>query len=457
MESYDVVIIGGGPGGYVAAIRAAQLKMKVAVIESDNIGGVCLNNGCIPTKSLLHSASILRHVKDATKFGIEVGDISVNQKSMVDRTRKVVNKLITGIKHLMDKNGIKVYNGFAKFVSGKIISIDGKISVTAKNIIIATGSVARKIDNNPDLWYASDAMWNEKTPKSLLIIGSGAIGMEFASFYTELGTKVTVAEIADKILINEDDEISSMAQDIFVKQGISIMTKSTVKVLKKVVDGFEVEFEQSGKKSSNRYENVLVAIGVRGNTKNLGLENTKVKVDDKSGFILTDKWLETDESGVYAIGDVAGTPCLAHKASHEGVLCAERIAGLNVQPLDKANIPSCTFSYPQIASLGLTEKVAKANGYNIRVGRFSATMNGKSIAIGETDGLIKVITDSSTGELLGIHMIGHEVTEILCSFAIAKTAELIDEDVMSTIFPHPTKSEMIHEAVLNTVGRSLHS
>ncbi|WP_339045994.1 dihydrolipoyl dehydrogenase [Candidatus Mesenet endosymbiont of Agriotes lineatus] len=465
MTDHDLIIIGSGPGGYVAAIRAAQLGLKTALVEKEeNLGGVCLNWGCIPTKSLLKTSELYHSIKKAKDFGIEVKDISFNIENVVKRSRDVVAKLASGISYLMNKYSITVHKGFGRIASKNtvdIISGKEKVSISAKHIILATGARARNLpgieaDNNL-IWNAKSAMVPKVLPKSLLIIGSGAIGIEFASFYNTMGSKVLIVEAQDRILPLEDQDISKLAQDIFVKQGMEIYTNSTAKILNKKNDSVELSIiDSKGKSVQTEVDRVLLAVGVQLNTEDIGLENTKV-IKDNLGFIKTNQWYETAESGIYAIGDVAGNPCLAHKASHEGVICAEKIAGKSPVCLKKENIPSCIYSYPQIASVGFTEKQAIENGYEIKVGKFFSNYNGKSIVIGENEGMVKTIIDKKTGELLGAHMIGAEVTEMISTYVISRQLEAVDLDIKSSIFPHPTLSEMIHESVLCADDESLNS
>lgn len=460
MQNFDVVVIGAGPGGYVAAIRASQLGKKVAVVEKEHLGGVCLNWGCIPTKALLRSAEVLHLINHANDFGISVSNVKFDLGKMVERSRKIAAQLSTGIKGLLAKNKVTVINGEATFENPTTLKIQGDKpeTIKAKNIIIATGARARMlpgIESHPRIWSAKQAMTPEFTPKSLLVIGSGAIGIEFASFYRTLGVEVTVVEMQPKILPNEDNEISTLAQKQFEKSGIKFHLGATSK-LDPSKDCVNVTISKDGKDiEKTKVDAVIVAIGIIGNTENLGLEKTKVKVE--KGQIFTNEWCETTEKGVYAIGDVAGAPWLAHKASHEAILAAEHIAGVkNLHPMNKTNIPGCTYSHPQIASIGLTEEKAKAEGKTLKIGKFPYRANGKAIALGDTEGLIKTIFDAKTGELLGAHMIGAEVTELIQGFAIGKTLETTEEELMHTIFPHPTLSEMMHESTLDAYGRVIH-
>ncbi|MDX1975611.1 MAG: dihydrolipoyl dehydrogenase [Rickettsiales bacterium] len=462
-QSFDVVVIGGGPGGYVAAIRAAQLGLKTAVIEREHMGGICLNWGCIPTKALLRTSEIYNLMQHADAFGLSAKDIKFDIKKIVERSRGVAAQLSKGVAGLMKKNKVTVIDGHAKLAGkGKVaVEKDGKkiADVAAKHIIIATGARARVLPGlEPDgkqIVTYKEAMVPETMPKSLLVVGSGAIGIEFASFYRTLGAEVTVVEVMDRILPVEDEEISKLAHKAFEKHGMKIQTATTVKALKKGKDSVTATLESGGKTTELTVERVILAVGIVANTENLGLEGTKIKLD--RGHIVTNQWCATDEPGVYAIGDVTGAPWLAHKASHEGVICIEKIAGLkDVHPMKKQNIPGCTYCHPQVASVGLTEKAAKEKGLNIKVGRFQFMGNGKAIALGEPDGLVKTIFDAKTGELLGAHMIGAEVTEMIQGYVIAKTGELTEGELMHTIFPHPTLSEMMHESVLDAYGRVIH-
>ncbi|QOD38337.1 dihydrolipoyl dehydrogenase [Candidatus Wolbachia massiliensis] len=461
MSEYDIIVIGSGPGGYIAAIRARQLGFKTAIVEKEeNLGGICLNWGCIPTKSLLGKSEIYRLIKESEKSGIKAKEVSFDIKLIVKYSRDAVGKLSGGVAYLMKKNDIKVYKGFGKLVGNntiKVVGDKGEQEISSKHIILATGVRARNlpgIEVDGDLvWNAQHAMTPDKLPKSLLIIGSGAIGIEFASFYSTFGVDVTIIEKQETILPLEDEDISNLAQEIFTKQGIKIYTNNSVKAFIKNKDSIKVQLSSG---ESKEFDRVIVAVGVQANTENIGLENTKIKLNS-SGFIETNEWYETNEPSVYAIGDVAGPPCLAHKASHEAVICVERIAGKNVHALKKECIPNCTYSHPQIASIGFTEKQAIKNGHDIKIGRFYSNFNGKSIVLDETEGLVKTVIDKKTGELLGAHMIGAEVTELISNFVLVKQLEGTNFDIKSTIFPHPTISEMIHESVLAADGESLNS
>lgn len=464
MANYDIIVIGAGPGGYVAAIRAHQLGLNTAIVEREHLGGTCLNWGCIPTKALLKTAEIKHHMENAEAFGLKAERISFDLQAVVQRSRKIANQLSGGIKHLMKKNKVPVLDGHAKLLGNGQISVTDSTNKSeihkAKHIIIATGARARELPTvKPDgklIWTAKEAMIPESMPKSMIIIGSGAIGIEFASFYNAMGCDVTIVELLDRIVPNEDEEISALAEKSFTQQGIKIMTKATVESA--ITDGDTVKVKikkQDGSLEEKVVDRVILAVGIIGNTEEIGLEKTKVKVE--RGQIETDANGTTAESGIYAIGDVAGAPWLAHKASHEGIHCVEHIAGKKQKHhMTKNSIPGCTYSYPQIASIGLTEVQAKEAGHTTKVGRFPYQGNGKALAMGETTGLIKTVFDAKTGEFLGAHMIGAEVTELIQGFAIAKTLETTEEELMQTVFPHPTLSEMMHESVLEAYDRAIH-
>ena len=458
MEQYDVAVIGGGPGGYVAAIRAAQLKKKVVLIEKEHLGGVCLNWGCIPTKSLLKSAEVFEYIKHAKDYGIDSKGAEINIKKIVERSREISNKLAGGVKLLLKKNKVTVIDGVASLAGSKVISINDKPTVKADNIIIATGARSRVLKGfEPDgkqIWTSKEAMIPQHVPKSMIIVGSGAIGIEFASFYNSIGVDVTVIEAHNRILPAEDTEIAGIAHKNFEKKGIKIITNAKLIKQTKSKDKIEVELELSGKTQKLQAEILLMAVGITANTENLGLEKTKIKVEN--GYIATNELMQTAESGIYAIGDVAGVPCLAHKASHEGIIAAESIAGLKPHAINKHNISGCTYSSPQIASVGLTEEAAKTLGYELKIGRFPFIANGKALVSGDSDGLIKTIFDAKTGELLGAHMIGSEVTELIQGYMVSKNLEATELDLINTIFPHPTLSEMMHESVLAAYDRAIH-
>ncbi|MCC8483788.1 MAG: dihydrolipoyl dehydrogenase [Rickettsia endosymbiont of Labidopullus appendiculatus] len=461
MENYDIAIIGGGPGGYVAAIRAAQLNKKVALIEKEHLGGICLNWGCIPTKALLKSAELFQKIKHAQDYGIIVNEPSFDLKKIVQRSRDISTQLTSGIKSLLKKNKVTVIDGTAALGAGKVVNIDNngqKISIKAQDIIIATGARARILDGfKPDgkqIITSKEAMILDKLPKSMIIVGSGAIGIEFASFYNSLGTNVTIIEVQNRILQAEDEEISLMARKIFEKKGIKIHTNSKLLNHSQTPDHVMIEVEIEGKNHKIQAETLLMAVGIVGNTENLNLEKTNIKID--RGHIVTNQFMQTDEQGIYAIGDVTSPPWLAHKASHEGIIAAETIAGLKAHPLENRNIPGCTYSSPQIASVGLTEEQAKKAGYQVKIGKFPSIANGKALVDGCTEGMIKTIFDTKTGELLGAHLIGEEVTELVQGYVIARTMEGTELDLINTIFPHPTLSEMMGESVLQAYGRSIH-
>jgi dihydrolipoamide dehydrogenase len=461
---FDLIVVGGGPGGYVAAIRAAQLGLKTAVVEREHLGGICLNWGCIPTKALLRSSEVFHLIKHADAFGLKVEGASFDLAKIVERSRKVAGQLNAGVKGLLRKNKVTVYDGFGTLQGGGKLQVtkDGKTvaDLAAAHIILATGARARALPGlEPDgklVWTYKEAMVPAAMPKSLLVVGSGAIGIEFASFYRTLGVDVTVVEVMDRVLPVEDEEISAFAKKAFEKQGMKIHVGTTVTRLDKAADSVTAHLkDKAGKESTVTVDRVILAVGIVGNVENIGLEKTRAKVEKT--HIVVDEYARTAEPGLYAIGDVAGAPWLAHKASHEGVLCVEKIAGHEgVHPLDVSKIPGCTYCWPQVASVGLTEAAAKAAGREVKVGRFPFIGNGKAIALGEPEGLVKTIFDAKTGELLGAHMIGAEVTELIQGYVIARTMESTEAELMQTVFPHPTLSEMMHESVLNAYGRTIH-
>jgi dihydrolipoamide dehydrogenase len=459
---FDLIVVGGGPGGYVAAIRGAQLGLKVAVVEREHLGGICLNWGCIPTKALLRSSEIFHLFHRAQEFGLSADNVRFDVTKIVERSRKVAAQLSNGVKFLMKKNKITVIEGEARLTSATTVAVSGKMAGTygAKNIIIATGARARALPGlEPDgklVWSYREAMVPASMPKSLLVIGSGAIGIEFASFYRTLGAEVTVIEVMDRILPVEDEEISALALKAFTKQGMKVLTGASVEKLVRGADRVTATVKtKDGKSQAIEVERVISAVGIVGNVENLGLEALGVKVD--RSHIVVNEWAETSVKGLYAIGDVAGPPWLAHKASHEGVIAVERIAGVKgLHPLDVTKIPGCTYCWPQVASVGLTEARARASGREVKVGRFPYVGNGKAIALGDTEGLIKTVFDARTGELLGAHMIGAEVTELIQGYTIARTLETTEAELMHTVFPHPTLSEMMHEAVLDAYGKVVH-
>ena len=460
--SFDVAVVGGGPGGYVAAIRASQLGLRTALVERERLGGVCLNWGCIPTKTLLHTADLYREMRQAERYGL-AAEPSFDLAKVVSRSRAVADQLNGGVKFLMRKHGVEVIDGEARLTGGGGLAIakDGVAvaELEAEHIIVATGARPRSLPGlEPDgrlVWTYREAMVPDAMPRSLLVIGSGAIGVEFASFYHALGAEVTVVEVLPHILPVEDEEISAFARDQFEKQGIAIHTGATVESLAKGGDGVTAAIATQEGALEAAFDRAILAVGVTGNVEGLGLEATAARVD--RGAIAVNEWLETDEPGLYAIGDVAGPPLLAHKAMHEGVICVERIAGLETaRPMDRRRIPGCTYCHPQIASVGLTEGAARETGREVRVGRFPLAGNGKAIAIGDTAGMVKTVFDAETDELLGAHLIGPDVTEMIQGFAVAMGLETTEAELMETIFPHPTVSEAMHESVLDAYGRALH-
>jgi len=462
-QDFDLIVIGGGPGGYVAAIRAAQLGMKAAVVEREHLGGICLNWGCIPTKALLRSSEINHLLHNLGEFGFAADNIRFDLAAVVKRSRGIAKQLASGVGHLLKKNKIATFDGTGKLAGKHTVAVekDGNPVATLKapHIIIATGARARQLPGMEAdgrlIWSYREAMVPAATPKSLLVIGSGAIGIEFASFYRNMGAEVTVVEVLDRVLAVEDAEISAFARKAFEKQGMKIMTSATVKAVKKGADNVTVTVEAEGKSQDITVDRVISAVGIVGNVEGLGLEGTGVKVERT--HILIDPFCCTGEPGVYAIGDVCGAPWLAHKASHEGVICVEKIANVpDVHPINWSNIPGCTYCRPQVASVGLTEAKAKETGHEVRIGHFPFIGNGKAISMGEPEGMVKVVFDAKSGELLGAHMIGAEVTEMIQGYAIARTLETTETELMHTVFPHPTVSETMHEAVLDAYGRVIH-
>ena len=466
-KQFDLVVVGGGPGGYVAAIRAAQLGMKAAVVEANHLGGICLNWGCIPTKALLRTSEIYHYMQNAEAYGLKADNVSFDIAKVVERSRGVAKQLNQGVGYLLKKNKVEVIDGWGKLAGGKAgarkltVEKDGKkvADVTAKNILLATGARAGQIPgmeaDGEQIWSYREAMVPKEFPKSLLVVGSGAIGIEFASFYRTLGAEVTVVEVLDRILPVEDEEISGLAAKAFEEQGMTLITGASVKSLYKQPDKVTATLEKDGKFQNIEVERVIMAVGIVGNVEDIGLEGTKVKVE--KSHIVIDEWGQTGEPGIWAIGDVAGPPWLAHKASHEGIIAVEKMAGAeSVHPLDRSRIPGCTYCTPQVASVGMTETAAKKAGHKLKVGRFPFQGNGKAIALGEPEGLIKTIFDADTGELLGAHMIGAEVTELIQGYGIAKTLETTEHELMESVFPHPTLSEMMHESVLDAYGRTIH-
>jgi len=463
-QSFDLVVVGTGPGGYVAAIRAAQLGMKTAVVEANHLGGICLNWGCIPTKALLRTSELYHLMHRAEEFGLKAEKVTFDVGRIVKRSRQVAAQLSGGVKHLLRKNKVTVIDGWGRLAGKGRVTVekDGKpvAELKAPHIVLATGARARELPglkaDGKRVWTYREAMVPESLPKSLLVVGSGAIGIEFASFYRTLGAEVTVVEVLDRVLPVEDEEISAFAEKAFRKQGMKIHTKASVTGLQPAGEGVTASLDLGGGKIEKlTVERVILAVGIVGNVENIGLEGTKVRVE--KAHVVVDQWLRTDEPGVYAIGDLVGPPWLAHKASHEGIVCVEKIAGLDhVQPLDTTKIPGCTYCWPQVASVGLTEAKAKAAGHTVKVGKFPFIGNGKAIALGEADGLVKTVFDAKTGELLGAHMIGAEVTELIHGYTLARTLEATEAELMHTVYPHPTLSETMPEAVLDAYGRAIH-
>ena len=460
---FDIIIVGGGPGGYVAAIRASQLGMKAALVERENLGGICLNWGCIPTKALLRTSEVHHILNNLDEFGLTASNISFDIEKVVSRSRNVARQLNQGIGHLLKKNNVKVLMGDGQLSGpGEVTvtdkSAEGNIILKGKNIVLASGARPRTLPGlEPDgemIWTYREAMVPNVMPKSLLVVGSGAIGMEFSSFYSDLGTNVTVVELMDTILPVEDEEISALARKLFEAQGMTIHTNASVRTLSNHKTSVKAELEIEGRIQTNSFDRVILAVGILGNVENLGLEGSGVVVENS--HVVVNEVLETGEAGVFAIGDLVGPPWLAHKASHEAIICVEHIAGLDPKPLDISNIPACTYCRPQIASIGLSEEDAKKRGHEIKVGRFPFLANGKAIAQGENEGLVKTVFDVRTGELLGAHMIGAEVTEMIQGYAVARASELTEEELMHTVFPHPTMSEAMHESVLDAFGRVIH-
>ncbi|CRK75662.1 dihydrolipoyl dehydrogenase [Nereida ignava] len=459
--SFDLIVIGAGPGGYVAAIRGAQLGLSVAVIEREHLGGICLNWGCIPTKAMLRSSEVFHLMHRAKEFGLSAGNIDYDLDAVVKRSRGVAGQLAGGVGHLLKKNKVTVIMGEASVpAKGKVtVKTDkGVQDLTAKNIILATGARAREL---PGLEGDGDLVWTYKTaltpprmPKKLLVIGSGAIGIEFASFYNTLGADTTVVEVMDRVLPVEDAEISAFAKKQFEKQGMKIREKTMVKQLDRGKGKVVAHIENGGKVTTEEFDTVISAVGIVGNVEGLGLEKLGVKIDRT--HVVTDEFCRTGVEGVFAIGDIAGAPWLAHKASHEGVMVAEMIAGKKVHAIKPETIAGCTYCHPQVASVGYSEAKAKELGYDIKVGRFPFIGNGKAIALGEPEGMVKTVFDAKTGELLGAHMIGAEVTELIQGYVVGRKLETTEEDLMETVFPHPTLSEMMHESVLDAYGRAIH-
>ncbi len=460
-KTFDLIIVGAGPGGYVAAIRAAQLGMNVAVVEREHLGGICLNWGCIPTKALLRSAEVFHLMQRADEFGLSAGKPGFDLKAVVARSRKVSKQLAAGVGHLLKKNKVTVVMGQAHLPARGVVSVKtdkGSQELRAPHIILATGARARELPgleaDGKQVWTYKHALNPPHMPKKLLVIGSGAIGIEFASFYNALGVDVTVVEVMDRVLPVEDAEISALAKKAFVKQGMAIMEKSMVKQLDRAKGKVTAHIESAGKVAKHDFDTVISAVGIVGNVESLGLEALGVKLDRT--HVVTDEFCRTGIEGLYAIGDIAGAPWLAHKASHEGVMVAEMIAGQKVHPVKAESIAGCTYCQPQVASVGFSEAAAIEAGYKVKVGRFPFMGNGKAIALGEPEGMVKTVFDAATGELLGAHMIGAEVTELIQGYVVGRTLETTEAELMHTVFPHPTLSEMMHESVLSAYGRAIH-
>ncbi|BDW85571.1 MULTISPECIES: dihydrolipoyl dehydrogenase [Roseicyclus] len=460
-QTFDVIVIGAGPGGYVAAIRASQLGLKVAIVEREHMGGICLNWGCIPTKAMLRSSEVYHLMHRAKEFGLKADNISYDLDAVVKRSRGVAKQLNSGVGHLMKKNKVTVFMGAATLpAKGKVeVKTDkGTEVLEAKNIILATGARARELPgleaDGKRVWTYKHALVPPHMPKKLLVIGSGAIGIEFASFYNTLGADTTVVEVLDRILPVEDAEISAFAEKSFKKQGMKIMAKAMVKKLDRAADKVTAHIEVGGKVETHEFDTVISAVGIVANTEGLGLEALGAKID--RSFVVTDEYCRSGVEGLYVIGDATNGPWLAHKASHEGVMVAELIAGGHPHPVKPEQIAGCTYCHPQVASVGLTEAKAKERGYEVKVGRFPFIGNGKAIALGEPEGMIKTVFDAKTGELLGAHMVGAEVTELIQGYVVGQKLETTEADLMETVFPHPTLSEMMHESVLDAYGRAIH-
>ncbi len=460
-KAFDMIVIGAGPGGYVCAIRGAQLGLNVAVVEREHLGGICLNWGCIPTKALLRSAEVFHLMHRAKDFGLKADGIGYDLTAVVQRSRGVAKQLSGGVGHLLKKNKVTVIMGAASLTGPNAVTVKtdkGSEELTGKAVVLATGARARELPgleaDGKRVWAYKHALMPPHMPKKLLVIGSGAIGIEFASFYNTLGADTTVVEVMDRVLPVEDAEISAFAKKQFVKQGMKILEKATVKKLDRAEGSVTAHIEVGGKVETQVFDTVISAVGIVGNVENLGLESLGVKIDRT--HVVTDEFCRTGLPGLYAIGDIAGAPWLAHKASHEGVMVAELIAGGHPHPIKPGSIAGCTYCHPQVASVGLTEEKAKAAGYDVKVGRFPFIGNGKAIALGEPEGLVKTVFDAKTGELLGAHMVGAEVTELIQGYVIGRQLETTEADLMDTVFPHPTLSEMMHEAVLDAWGRAIH-
>jgi dihydrolipoamide dehydrogenase len=468
-DSYDVVVLGSGPGGYVSAIRCAQLGLKTAIVERERLGGICLNWGCIPTKALLRSGEVMHQMKHAKDYGLTADNITADLDAVVKRSRGVADKLNQGVTHLMKKNKITVHMGTGKLIAPGKLEVTGEKGVEtieAKHIILAVGARARELPkakaDGERIWTYRHAMTPKEMPSKLLVIGSGAIGIEFASFYNDMGAEVTVVEMMDRIVPVEDADVSAFLEKALTKQGMKILTKASIGMIEKTGSGVKVAItDKSGKEETTEFSHVIVAIGIVPNVENIGLEELKIEPDNRS-HIKVDGYGRTNVPGVWAIGDCVDGPWLAHKASHEGVTTAEAIAkelgnkDVHPHPLERGNIPGCTYCHPQIASVGMTEAKAKEAGYELKVGTFPFIGNGKAIALGEPEGFVKTVFDAKTGELLGAHMIGAEVTEMIQGYVVGKTLETTEAELMNTVFPHPTISETMHESTLAAYGRALH-
>ncbi len=461
-DTYDLIVLGSGPGGYVSAIRAAQLGLKVAIVERERLGGICLNWGCIPTKALLRTSEIYHYMTHAADYGLKADNIGFDLAKVVERSRKVSGQLNAGVKGLMKKNKITVVEGFGTLAGKGKLSVkqaNGSVDLEARHIMVATGARARDLPfakaDGKRIWTYRHAMVPEVMPTKLLVIGSGAIGVEFASFYNDMGADVTIVEMLPRILPVEDEEVSAFMEKRLTKDGIRIVTGAGVEKIDNGADGVKATIKgKDGKSTTEDYSHVIVAIGIVPNTEEIGLE--KLGVTTERGHIKVDGFGRTNVEGIYAIGDVTGAPWLAHKASHEGVVCVEKLAGGDPHPFETWNIPGCTYSRPQVASVGLTEAKAKEAGRDVKVGKFPFIGNGKAIALGEADGFIKTVFDARTGELLGAHMVGAEVTELIQGYVVARQLETTEHELMETVFAHPTLSEMMHESVLGAYNRSLH-
>ncbi|MET3826092.1 dihydrolipoamide dehydrogenase [Sphingomonas sp. PvP055] len=461
-DTFDLVILGSGPGGYVAAIRASQLGLKTAIIERERLGGICLNWGCIPTKALLRTSEIYHYMQNAESYGLSADNVSFDLNKVVERSRKVAGQLNAGVKGLMKKNKIQVFEGVGALTGKGKLTVkqgDKTTELEAKHIIVATGARARDLPfakaDGERIWTYRHAMVPPEMPTKLLVIGSGAIGVEFASFYNDMGADVTIVEMLPRILPVEDEEVSAFMDKALTKQGIKLLVGTGLEGIETSAKGVTAKIKgKDGKVTSEEYSHVIVAIGIVPNTENIGIDT--LGIETERGHIKVDGYARTNVEGIYAIGDVTGAPWLAHKASHEGIVCVEAIAGLKPHPFEKWNIPGCTYSRPQVASVGFTEAKAKEAGYELKVGKFPFIGNGKAIALGEAEGFVKTVFDAKTGELLGAHMVGAEVTELIQGYVVARQLETTEAELMETVFAHPTLSEMMHESVLGAYGRAIH-